>query len=103
MLAIEEVADIRKQKRDYISEEEYVEENLNADYAQGLVSNVLKNFQGIEVKKQRRRLQKNRLKEIPNFEIADIVGDFDIDEEGNNLIVRGKDGKLNDREGRRVN
>jgi hypothetical protein len=31
------------------------------------------------------------------------MGDFEIDDEGNNLIVRDKDGRLNDKEGRRVN
>jgi hypothetical protein len=31
------------------------------------------------------------------------MGDFDIDDEGNNLIIKSKDDKLNDREGRRVN
>ena len=31
------------------------------------------------------------------------MGDFEIDEDGNAMIIRGKDGRLNDREGRRVN
>jgi len=43
------------------------------------------------------------LAQIPNFDLTDITGDFEIDDHGNNLIVRGKDGKLNDREGKRVN
>ena len=48
-------------------------------------------------------MPRSRLAQIPNFDLTDIVGDFEIDNEGNNLIIRGKDGKLNDREGRRVN
>ena len=56
-----------------------------------------------EFRKKRRRLPKNRLKEIPNFDLSDIMGDFDIDDQGNNLIVKTNDGKLNDREGKRVN
>ena len=31
------------------------------------------------------------------------MGDFEIDDDGNAMIIRGKDGRLNDREGRRVN
>jgi hypothetical protein len=31
------------------------------------------------------------------------MGDFDIDDHGNNIIVKGKDGKLNDKVGNRVN
>lgn len=56
-----------------------------------------------DIKKRRIRLPKNRLQEIPNFELSDIMGDFDIDDAGNAMIIRGKDGKLNDREGRKVN
>ena len=43
------------------------------------------------------------MKEIPNFDLTDIIGDFDLDETGKNVIIRGKDQKLNDREGRKVN
>lgn len=57
----------------------------------------------MEFKKRRKRLPKNRLKEIPNFDLADIMGDFEIDNEGNNVIIKGKDGKLNDRMGSKVN
>lgn len=35
--------------------------------------------------------------------MSDITGDFEIDDNGNHIIIRGKDGKLNDREGRKVN
>ena len=31
------------------------------------------------------------------------MGDFEIDDDGNAMIIKGKDGRLNDREGRRVN
>jgi hypothetical protein len=41
--------------------------------------------------------------EIPEFDLSEIMGDFEIDEDGNAMIIKGKDAKLNDREGRRVN
>ena len=41
--------------------------------------------------------------EIPNFDIDDIIGEFDIDSKGNYLIIKTKDGKLNDKFGRLVN
>jgi hypothetical protein len=41
--------------------------------------------------------------EIPEFDLSEIMGDFEIDEDGNAMIIKNKDGKLNDREGRRVN
>ena len=41
--------------------------------------------------------------EIPNFDIEDIIGEFDIDNKGNNLIIKTKDSKLNDKFGRLVN
>ena len=96
--------DARARQHGYGSaEEEYVEEYVDGDYTRGLINNVIDGLADADFKKRRRRLPKNRLKEIPNFELADITGDFEIDDEGNNLIVKGADGKLNDREGRRVN
>ncbi len=41
--------------------------------------------------------------QIPNFDLSDIMGDFDLDDTGNLIMIRGKDGKIVDREGRRVN
>jgi hypothetical protein len=67
-----------------------------------LINNVINGMDG-EFKKRRRRLPKNRLKDIPNFDLSDIMGDFDIDDDGNHLIVKGAEGKLNDRIGSRVN
>ena len=67
-----------------------------------MLRNVLNGIDG-PIRKKRIRLPKNRLKEIPNFDLSDITGEFDIDDQGNNVIIEGKDGKLNDREGNRVN
>ena len=42
-------------------------------------------------------------KEIPDFELADIMGEFEIDDLGNFIIVRGADNELLDKRERRVN
>ena len=39
----------------------------------------------------------------PDFELADIMGRFDIDDAGNYIILRGELGKLYDKEGKEVN
>jgi hypothetical protein len=43
------------------------------------------------------------MNEIPEFDIEDIIGEFEIDNKGNNLIIKTKDGKFNDKFGRNVN
>jgi hypothetical protein len=53
----------------------------------GLVSGVLDNFEGFQQKKKRKRLPPNRMRALPPFEIRDVVGNFDIDEEGNYMII----------------
>lgn len=35
--------------------------------------------------------------------MSDIQGEFDLDENNQSIMIKGKDGKLNDREGRKVN
>ena len=42
-------------------------------------------------------------KEIPDFELADIMGDFEIDDMGNFIIMRGEGGELLDQRERLVN
>jgi len=48
-------------------------------------------------------LGKNRANEIPDFELADIMGEFEIDDLGNFIILRGEQGELLDKRERRVN
>lgn len=52
-----------------------------------LVSNVLNQFEGYQDNKKRKRLAPARLRALPNFQIGDIIGVFDIDEDGNFIIV----------------
>jgi hypothetical protein len=54
-------------------------------------------------KKKRKNLNTKRQKEIPDFELADIMGDFEIDDLGNFIILRGEKGELLDKKERRVN
>ena len=42
-------------------------------------------------------------KEIPDFELDDIMGDFEIDDLGNYIIMRGENGELLDSRERLVN
>lgn len=53
----------------------------------------------IEVK---RRVFKAK-KEIPDFELQDIMGEFEIDDLGNYIIMRGENGELLDKMERLVN
>jgi hypothetical protein len=50
-------------------------------------------------------LPEKRRKQIPHFELKDIMGSFDLDDQGNFIIVKSeaKTGILEDRDQRRVN
>jgi len=56
-----------------------------------------------KAKHKKRKLTKKRMAEIPNFNPEEILGEFMKDQDGYNLMVRGKTGKLNDMHGRLVN
>jgi hypothetical protein len=73
-----------------------------------MVNNVLDNFEGFQEKKKRRKLLPARMRQLPQFQINDLIGTFEIDEDGNFIILRNgldKNGKprLEDQKGRRVN
>ena len=48
-------------------------------------------------------MTRRRMAEIPNFEVDEVLGEFEMDKNGNLIILRTKDGKLNDKYGRLVN
>mmetsp|Transcript_38084 Transcript_38084/g.58114 ORF Transcript_38084/g.58114 Transcript_38084/m.58114 type:complete len:132 (-) Transcript_38084:350-745(-) len=56
--------------------------------SKSLVNNVLSNFEGFQEKKKRKKLPPARVRQLPVFEISDIIGDFEIDEEGNFIIIK---------------
>lgn len=83
---------------------------MDGDYAKSLIGNVIdglseseSNYGGKKKLKKKKRLGKKRELEIPDFELADIMGDFEIDDLGNFIILRGEKGELLDKKERRVN
>lgn len=94
-------------EEDSINDFEDYDDTAN-QFSMGFVNNVLSNFEGFQEKKKRMRLPPARMRQLPKFEIADLIGNFDIDEDGNYIIIsNGKDNRgydvLEDKQGRRVN
>ena len=54
-------------------------------------------------KGKRKRLTRRRMAELPNFDVEEILGEFELDHDGNQIILKTADGKLNDKYGRLVN
>ena len=84
---------------------------MDGDFAKDLISGVIDGMSDSEsqfgLKKKRSKKKKGlnskRTKEVPDFELADIMGDFEIDDLGNFIILRGEKGELLDKRERRVN
>jgi len=79
------------------------EAELDYDFAKGLIAKVIDHIssadESINVKDKKKKTKKKVFKpkkEIPDFELADIMGDFEIDDMGNFIIMRGDDGELLD-------
>lgn len=82
--------------------EEYVEENLDSYYAQGLINGVIAGLGDGRDKKKRRKLPKERLATIPEFAFEEILGDFELRDDGSK--VQQREGRHQvDRTGHRVN
>jgi hypothetical protein len=91
------------------------EAEIDGDFAKDLIDNVLYGIsdsesnagapggKGKKGKKKKKGLTGKRAKEIPDFELADIMGDFEIDDLGNFIILRGEKSELLDKKERRVN
>jgi hypothetical protein len=47
--------------------------------------------------------KENKNGKRPDFELEDIMGEFEIDDSGNYIIMRGEDGKLLDKNMKQVN
>ena len=84
------------------------EAELDGDYTKGLISNLIDGMSESESgvptgrgrkakKKKGKDLGKSRMKDIPDFELADIMGEFEIDDLGNFIILRGEKGELLDK------
>ena len=87
------------------------EAELDQDFTTNLIDTVLdgiseteSNATGTAKRKRKKKvLNVKRQREIPDFELADIMGDFEIDDLGNFIILRGEKGELLDKRERRVN
>ena len=87
------------------------EAEIDIDYAKDLIDNLIDGLSESESavggkkrsKKKKKNLNSKRAKEVPDFELADIMGDFEIDDIGNFIILRGEKGELLDKREKRVN
>ena len=82
---------------------------IDEQYAKGLINGVIdgisESTHSEKTSNLRRKPRKKREKprDVPDFELADIIGDFEIDDAGNYIILRGEKGELLDRKERPVN
>merc|ERR1719272_680088 len=84
------------------------EAEIEDTYAANLVNNVIERLSDEEEDKVDSQLGKQKIKPvkkktIPDFELTDIMGEFEIDDLGNFIIIRGPNGELMDKRDRRVN
>ena len=95
-------------------EDEMEDMELDPEMAQSILDGVLENLSEDDddgnnqlvrrTKRERMALAKKRKMEIPDFAIEDIMGEFDVDEQGNYIIIRNEEnGDLEDKNERRVN
>jgi len=95
-------------------EEDKEEAEIDPDMAQSILDGVLGNLSEDDddrdnqlvrrAKRDRMALAKKRKMEIPDFAIEDIMGEFDVDDQGNYIILRNEDnGHLEDKNEKRVN
>lgn len=83
---------------------------IDNNYTKGLIDGVLDAFSDAEShgtanlkKKSKKKKKKGTKPEVPDFELVDIMGEFEIDDLGNFIILRGEKGELLDKKERRVN
>ncbi|CAI2378427.1 unnamed protein product [Moneuplotes crassus] len=96
------------------SKEDFDDVEIDPDLVNSILDGVLENLSDGDddqdnqlvrrTKRQRMALAQKRKMEIPDFAIEDIMGDFDIDDQGNYIIVRNEEtDKLEDKNEQRVN
>lgn len=77
---------------------------IDFDFAKGLIDKVIDHISSADesvppADKKGKKAKKKPFKpqkEIPDFELADIMGEFEIDDMGNFIIMRGESGELMD-------
>lgn len=81
---------------------EYEEAELESNFAGQLIEGVIDNLSESSEFRQTHKLDADRLRDIPEFELEDILGLFDVDENGN-FIFKTHNGINSDNNNRRVN
>lgn len=83
---------------------------LDENFTKGLIAGVIDAFSADESPEElskrsiRKRRRKEKKREVPEFELKDILGEFDIDTQGNHVILRDDEkGNLVDKSERKVN
>lgn len=86
------------------------EAEIDDQYTKGIIKDLIEGISessnrgsSMAGAKRRFRKQKDIDRPIPDFELADIMGEFEIDDAGNYIILRGEAGELLDRHERLVN
>ena len=85
------------------------EAEIEQGYAAGLINDVIEHLSDEEESRPpSSRAAKPKVKpvvkqKVPDFELEDIMGEFEIDDLGNFIITRGPNGELMDKRDRRVN
>ena len=86
------------------------EAEIDDQYTKGIIKDLIEGISessnrgsSMTGAKRRFRKQKDIDRPIPDFELAEIMGEFEIDDAGNYIILRGEAGELLDRHERLVN
>merc|ERR1719272_1244949 len=84
------------------------EAEIEDTYAKNLINNVIERLSDeeesvVDSQKGKPKIKPVKKQTIPDFELTDIMGEFEIDDLGNFIIIRGPNGELMDKRARRVN
>jgi len=81
---------------------DFEEVEIESNFAGNLIEDVIDKLSESSVFRERKVLDAERLKDIPEFELDDILGEFDVDESGN-FIIKSENGVMVDNNGKKVN
>ena len=86
------------------------EAEIDDQYTKGIIKDLIEGISessnresSMTGAKRRFKKQKDLGRAIPDFELTEIMGEFEIDDAGNYIILRGEGGELLDRHERLVN
>lgn len=81
---------------------DFEDAELESDFACNLIGEVIDNLSESSVFKEKKKLEADRLRDVPDFELEDILGEFDVDENGN-FIIKLENNIQVDNNGKKVN